>query len=252
MALASLCQFVAVLTNDHQMMDETNLINGGEFKDIWTVPYVSRKHVKKALTPPLYGSSKNPKELWDANKLEYTQKQINEIMKDLAIGKFANARNFKDFIINGCKPQLKENIKIWNDEFYVKCNRFKWEETTRVNYPIYLSTGLIQTVVRDICRVPDLNQFKRYHVTLLIHNLDSQVCNHICEKIDWILPNHDSFTIHPNDASKVRSIYVNDMVKIYRQRKEILNTYFKCIGINSEYSEKDNTEIDQFSPYCLK
>ena len=27
------------------------------------------------------------------------------------------------------------------------------------------------------------------------HNLDSQVANRICENIDFVLPNHDSFDI---------------------------------------------------------
>ena len=85
------------------------------------------------------------------------------------------------------------------------------------------------------------------------HNLDSQVANRICEKINWVIPLHDAFTIHPNDGYDVRKIYTTCMHNIYTNRKEILKKYFKSIGINEEYKEMvhDNV-IKEFSPYCLK
>lgn len=251
-ALASVIQFMGVLTNDHEYMDYTNLI-GTEFKDIWTRPYCSRTHVKKALTPPLYGSSRNPRELWDANKLEYTTKQVNEIQKDLAIGIYANAKNFKDFIINNVQPKKKMKVKVWKDEFWIECNRYKWQETKQISYSIYTSSqGLIKTITKSVNLVHDLNQFKRYFVTLLIHGIDSQVANNICKEIDWIIPNHDSFTIHPNEANHVRQIYINNMEEIYKNRKQILKDYFQSIGIMEEYPEKCSEEIDHFELYCLK
>ena len=85
MALASLIQLVAVLTNDYEYMKKTNMV-GTEFDDIWTVPYCSRTHIKKALTPKLYGSGKHTRELWDNNKLEYTQVQLNKISEDINTG----------------------------------------------------------------------------------------------------------------------------------------------------------------------
>lgn len=167
-ALASQIQLVAILTNDHEYMDGTNLI-GEQFKDIWTVPYCSRKHVKKALTPKLYGSSKKPKELWEANKLPYTQDQLNKIMKDLAIGKYANANRFKDFIIDNVEPKVHMRVRIWNEEFDIECNRFKWEETKQVQYYIYTTQqSKLKKIVRTVNLVPDTNQFKRYFQTLLL------------------------------------------------------------------------------------
>ena len=149
-------------------MDGTNLI-GEQFKDIWTVPYCSRKHVKKALTPKLYGSSKKPKELWEANKLPYTQDQLNKIMKDLAIGKYANANRFKDFIIDNVEPKVHMKVRIWNEEFDIECNRFKWEETKQVQYYIYTTQqSKLKRIVRTVNLVPDTNQFKRYFQTLLL------------------------------------------------------------------------------------
>ena len=85
------------------------------------------------------------------------------------------------------------------------------------------------------------------------HNLDSQVANRICENIDWVLPNHDSFTIHPNDAYDVRKLYTTSMYNIYSNRRRILKDYLESIGIDKEYEEmKHGNTILEFSPYCLK
>ena len=85
------------------------------------------------------------------------------------------------------------------------------------------------------------------------HNLDSQVANEICNKIQWVIPNHDAFTIHPNNAKDVRHIYTNAMLQIYKNRKQILKDYFTSIGITEEYEEQHHNEvIKEFSPYCLK
>lgn len=252
-ALASVIQFIGVLTNDHEYMDRTNMI-GEQFKDAWTVDYCSRNHVKKAMTPRLYGSGKNPKDLWDKNKLEYSQVQLNKIAAEISIGIYSNANSFKDFIINHVVPQKKMKVRVWNEEFEIECNRFKWEETVPVTYLVYDSqgSGKLRKVTRNLNRVPDVNQFKRYFVTCLVHNLDSQVADCICKNVRWVLPNHDSFTVHPNDAMEVRQIYTGEMSKIYKNRKKILKDYFTSIGIDKEYKDKDTEEITAFLPWCLK
>lgn len=252
-ALASLIQLMAVLTNDITYMEGTNLI-GNSFEDIWTVPYCSRSHVKKALTPKLYGSNKEPKDLWDKNNLKYTRVQLNQISRELYQGKYANANNFKDFIINNVQPQPWMKVKINGEEFEIECNRFKWEETTQQTFFVYTSSqGIMKKITRSVSLAPDLEQFKRYFVTLLLHNLDSQVANKICKEIDWVLPNHDSFLVHPSDAFDVRKVYTSFMFEIYQNRKDILREYFQSIGIFKEYPEIEHEQtIDQFLPYCLK
>ena len=85
------------------------------------------------------------------------------------------------------------------------------------------------------------------------HNLDSQIANKVCENIDFVLPNHDSFTIHPNDGYDVRKLYTNALYSIYTKRRKILKDYFDSIGIHKEYKEMEhNNVIMEFSPYCLK
>lgn len=251
---ASLLQFYGVLLNNYTYMEGTNLIETKEgFQDIWTLPYVSRKHVKKAMTPMLYGSSKHPKELWDANKLEYTKVQLNKMSKEIEKGIFAEANKFKNFIIENVEPKETITVNIRGEIFDIECNRFKWEETKQVDYWIYTSQqSLVKKISKSVNIVPDPEQFKRFFVTLLIHNLDSQVCNNICEVLDWCLPNHDAWTIHPNSSSLVRGIYTSFMFNIYDYRKKILKNYFNSIGITKEYEEKPSKVITNFSPYCLK
>ena len=168
-ALASQIQVLGCLLNNHTFMDETNLIHPEVFKDIWTVDYCPRNHVKKALTPVLYGSSKKPKELWDKHKFEYTQVMLNKISADIAIGKYADASKFKDFVINNVSPRTKMQVKIFNEEFFIECNRFKWEETKKIDYFIYhTKQSKIKKISRNVHMVPDVNQFKRYFQTLLV------------------------------------------------------------------------------------
>lgn len=255
-ATASALQFIGVLTNDYEYMRRTNLIMDSEgFLDPWTVDYTSRNNVKKAMTPQIYGSGKTTRELWDKNKLNYDQVQLNKMSEDMSVGRFANACRFKDFIINNVQPQAKMHVNIFGEKFYIECNRFKWEETTKIDYYIYTSQqGLLKKVTRRFNLTPDPKQFKRYFVTLLVHNLDSQVANEIAKELDWILPNHDSFTIHPNDVEKVRRIYMECMKTIHKNRKEILKAFFDSIGIDKDYPEREDkrTENIEFSPFCLK
>ena len=84
------------------------------------------------------------------------------------------------------------------------------------------------------------------------HNLDSQIANYICENVDWVISNHDSWTVHPNSVSKVRRLYVQKITELYHNRKEILRRYFRSIGITEEYPEKNQEEVKEFSGYCLK
>lgn len=251
-AMASMLELTAVLTNDHTYMNKTNLI-GDQFEDAWSVPYCSRNMVKKAVTPRLYGSSKEPKELWDSHKMKYTQDQINKITEEIRNGLYANANNFKDFIISNVQPKEIMKVSIWGQKFTIECNRFKPQRMKTIEAWIYTSSqSLLKKVIHHVERVPDCEQFKRYFVTLLLHHLDSRVADYICQELDWVLPNHDAFTLHPNDASKCRKLYTDKLYEIYKNRHNILREYFDSIGIKNEYKDVSDTEVESFSPYCLK
>lgn len=251
-AMASMLQFTAVLTNDHTYMNKTNLI-GDQFEDAWSVPYCSRNMVKKAVTPRLYGSSKEPKELWDSHKMNYTQDQINKITNEIRNGIYANANNFKDFIIGNVQPKEVMKVSIWGEQFEIKCNRFMPQRMRTIEAWVYTSgQGLLKKVTHHVERVPDLKQFKRYFMTLLLHHLDSRVADYICKEMDWVLPNHDAFTLHPNDVTKCRELYTMKLYEIYKNRHSILREYFDSIGIKDNYEDVNDMEVKGFSPYCLK
>lgn len=251
-AMASMLELTAVLINDHTYMNKTNLI-GDQFEDAWSVPYCSRDMVKKAVTPRLYGSSKEPKELWDSHKMKYSQDQINKITEEIRNGLYANANNFKDFIISNVQPKEIMKVSIWGQQFEIKCNRFKPQRMKTIEAWIYTGQQkLLKKVVHHVEQVPDCEQFKRYFMTLLLHHLDSRVADYICQELDWVLPNHDAFTLHPNDVSKCRKLYTDKLYEIYKDRHSILREYFNSIGIKDEYKDVNDTEVKSFSPYCLK
>lgn len=251
-AMASMLQFMAILTNDHKYMEMTNLI-GDTFNDAWSLPYCTRLMVKKAVTPRLYGSSKEPKELWDSHKMKYTQEQINKITNEIRNGIYANANNFKDFIIGNVQPKEIMKVSIWGQQFEIKCNRFKPQRMKTIEAWVYTGQQkLLKKVVHHVEQVPDCEQFKRYFMTLLLHHLDSRIADYICQELNWVLPNHDAFTLHPNDVSKCRKLYTDKLYEIYKDRHSILREYFDSIGIKDEYKDVNNTEVKSFSPYCLK
>ena len=87
-------------------------------------------------------------------------------------------------------------------------------------------------------RVADLDQFRRYFVTLLIHNLDSQVADSIMSKVmdkyGWGIDIHDAFLVNPEAADDVRTWYAQAITDIYDNRASILANYFQSIGIGAE------------------
>ena len=250
--MASMLQFISILTNDHAYMNKTNLI-GDKFEDAWSVSYCTRNMVKKAVTPLLYGSGKEPKEMWEAHKMEYTQEQVNKITEEIRNGLYANANNFKNFVIGNANPKEEMQVSIWGEKFTIRCNRFKPQRMKTIEAWIYTGQQkLLKKVVHHVEQVPDCEQFKRYFMTLLLHHLDSRVADYICQELDWVLPNHDAFTLHPNDVSKCRELYTSKLYEIYKNRHSILREYFDSIGITDSYNDVCNNEVKEFNPYCLK
>lgn len=250
-ATASAIQFMGILTNNHEYLDKTNVI-GDVLEDIWTIEGLDRTMVKKHFTRQIYGSTSTPKETLVELKIEHTQEDINKLNKLTKEGIFSDACNLKDFIINSVNPKETMNIKIWNDEFYIKCNKFKWNVTNqKIYFPYTSKQGLIKRITRNLNLTPDLDRFKRYFVTLLIHNLDSQVANNICKEFNgWIIPNHDAFLINPVHAYRIKELYAKNLYEIYKNRHTIFKEYCNSVGI--EYRNIDvNEEELQFEDFNI-
>lgn len=233
-ATSSMLQIQGALLNHLPFLEKTNCF-GSELQDIWTVPGIPRKMFKDAATPMLYGSSQSVKALWVTNKHNFTKEQLALANKELTKGTFAVAKLFKDFIIKNVKPKETMKVKIWGQEFTIKCNRYKHKGDYKVRYNIFDSvSNKVKTIWHmHTQNVPDLEQFRRFFITLLIHSIDSVVMDYICRNINWIIPIHDAAIISPIDATEVRELYCGQINKIHTERQTILSEFFESIGIDS-------------------
>ena len=265
-ASASMLQYMGVLLNDKRLMEMTNVI-GEVLEDPWKLEGMPRLKLKFAATPMLYGSTKACHELWQDNKLKYTMEDITLYNEEIKSGPFGVANAFKDFLINHANPKRKMKVQIGGEKFYVSCNRYRNVGEQTKAYKIWDSVEQKYNVVlhTDTKKVPDLEQFRRYFVTLLIHNLDSQVADKVIGKVvkkyGWGIPIHDAFIVSPAAAADTRRWYAEQLEGIHRNRKEILGKYFKSIGINASAAEQWNNvrnKVVKFegelkvNPMCLK
>ena len=253
-ASASMLQYMGILLNDKRLMSMTNII-GETLQDPWDLEGMPRLMLKKAATPMLYGSSKQCYELWQDNNMPYTPEQVAIYTKEMADGAFGVANLFKEFILNNAKPKAEMDVDINGEVFSVSCNRFrKIGEKTKA-YKVWDTIDRKYNTVlhTDTRKIPDLKQFRRYFVTLLIHNLDSQVCNSVTERLmdkyGSGIPIHDAILCSPAAALDVRKWYAIELKAIHDNRKLILKDFFKSIGITgaAQSQWKDlQSKIHQF------
>lgn len=233
---ASMLQYIGILLNDRRLMEMTNLI-GDTLQDPWKLEGMDRTMLKVAATPMLYGSAKSCWELWQSHKIEYTKAEIELYQKEMAEGPYGIANLFKEFIINNCNPRPSMDVVIGDATFNVQCNRFRNIGEKTSAYKIWDSIDRQYNVVlhTDTKRVPDLEQFRRYFVTLLVHHLDSVVMDNVMSKVmdkyGWGIPIHDAAVISPAAAEDTRKWYAEELESIHRNRRSIMTKFFKSIGI---------------------
>lgn len=239
-ASASMLSYMGVLLGDKRLLEMVNATGDTDvLNDPWYIEGLSRNQVKKAATPMLYGSGKTPAELWKDNKISYDFKDVQVINDQLKNGALGAANAFKDFLINYCNPKSEMVVKIGKDVFEIKCNHYTRVGEVSVAYDLYdTDSGTIRRVVHTKTKkVPDLDRYKRYFATLLIHNLDSQVANTIAGKVydkyGYCLDIHDAFIVSPVAAEDVRQWYAEEITKLFNNRQEILRNFFISIGVNS-------------------
>ena len=254
-ATASMLQWNGVLLGDERLLLKTNvLVNNGVLNDAWSLEGIARTQFKWAATPRLYGSSRACHELWQAKKVKYTLEQVNLFNKEISAGALGVADAFKDFLINNCKPQATMTVKIFNEEFKIECNRYSNIGDLTTLYDIYdTQTQSIRRIAHtSIKKVPDLEQFRRFFVTLLIHNLDSQAANYVSnkamDKYGWLIDIYDAFIVHPNMAKDIRKWYGEYLTLVYNNRTQILTDYFVSIGIGPEAQAKWNQVKSMVKP----
>lgn len=238
-ASASMLQYIGALTGDARLLSMTNVI-GNTLSDPWAFNGINRTMFKHAATPLLYGSSKACHELWQAKGHKYTLDQIQLFNQEIATGALGVANSFKEFLIVNCKPTATMTPNIMGEVFTIECNRYRHIGDVTTKYDIFDTiTNSIRRITHTTTRKEaDLEQFRRYFVTLLIHNLDSQVANKVIglvmDKYGWGIDIHDAFIVHPNAARDVRRWYAKELTSIYNNRHTILADYFASIGIGAE------------------
>jgi hypothetical protein len=242
-ASASMLQYMAVLLNDKRLMEMTNII-GTTLNDPWKLEGMGREMLKEAATPMLYGSSKTCTDLWTTAKIKYTAKDVQLYNKEMSTGPFGLVNMFKDFLINNCNPSVSMKVNINQEKFYISCNRYRNVGEKTKAYKIWDSIDkLYNTVLHtDTKKIPDLEQFRRFFPTLLIHNLDSQTMDNVIGKViskyKWGIPIHDAAIVSPAAAYDTRQWYGEEIDNIHANRKTILKNFFKSIGITAAGNEQ--------------
>lgn len=233
---ASVLGYVGVLTGHAPFMERTNML-GDELVDAWEIKGIPNRTQAKVIMQTIYGSSKACQDLWKDNDIKYKAEDIIAYNEALTHGEIAVGDRFSKFIISNCNPAETMTLHVWDEKFEVECNRYRNIGEKTINYDIYDSdSGLYRRIQHTETRkVADLDQFRRFMVTGLIHNLDSQVMNRVASKLydisGWAIDIHDALILHPNDAKLARQLYAKELEEIYENRDEILQNYFRSIGI---------------------
>lgn len=249
-ASASMLGITGVLLNDKDLMSITNIL-GKRINDPWKIDGLTRPQVKFSATPRLYGSSQTSEALWTKNKVDFTREQSIIMDHEIHVGRYENANDLKDMIIENVQPKPTMKVKVWNDEFTIECNRFKVVKTYTKRYPLFSSdTNQVEAIAHTLThKVPDLKQFKRFFQTLLIHGIDSQIADHVSYLLDWCLSIHDAWIVNPIEATKCRRLYAERIENLHANRLEVLNNYFKSINLNKKALkdwERIKTQINEF------
>ena len=217
---------IGLLLNHSAYVDHTNYM--------WEIPGLSKLHIKKAQTPYVFGSQAPITKLWKKSKLKWTADQVKLMKYHQTHGKFAIANMFKDIIVNHCQPEAVMNLNVDNEHFTVECNRFKYVGDTTKQYVVYNSTTKNLEVIShmSVVKVPDLFRFQTYFVTGIIHNLDSQIMDFMCNLMEWVLPIHDAGIVTIAEARKFKHLASDKMKDIHSRGYEIVYNYFKSINLD--------------------
>ena len=267
-ASASVLSHQGALLGDKRLLEMTNTSYTGTMNDPWKFTGIGRRQFKDAATPLLFGSSKSCTDQWEANKehYSYTPEQVIMFNKELNSGALGIANELKEFIIRYVKPSPEMSVKVYEDQFTIECNRFKQVGEVTIRYDIYdTESGRVRRIAHTKTRaIPDLDQFRRYFVTLLVHSQDSQVLDFVMENVmstyGWAIDIHDAMIISPHAAMACRLWYAEEIQIIYDNRKDILAKYFHSIGIGPEaQADYDSlmakvVPVENFkaSPWALK
>ena len=239
-ASASMLSYIGLLLGEKRLLEMTNSSFTGTLNDPWKVnDKLPRKMTKSVIMKKVYGSSRSEAELLKDDNIDFTVEQLALLREELQTGAYGVANDFKEFIIRNVKPTENMTPCVYEDTFEVKCNRYRNVGEYVVPYDIFDSQSKLIKRIKHVhtSKVADLEQFRKYWVTGLVHSLDSQVLNYVMEKVmekyGWGIDIHDAILVSPEAAEDVRNWYAEELQVIYDNRKAILTNFFNSIGIRS-------------------
>jgi hypothetical protein len=205
-------------------------------KYMWNIEGLSKNHVKFAQTPYVFGGKKSIVVYWTDKKLEFTKEQVTTMQYEMRKGKFSVANRLKDIIIDHCHPEEFQEVNVRGHNHVVECNKHQRVLETTKQHIVYDSVKDQFSAIEHSTTVaiPDLNKFRTYFMTGLIHSVDSSVLDYICLHMDWILPIHDAGIVSWSGATKMRKLALREMQDLRREGRSIIEYYLESINIDDK------------------
>ena len=257
---ASVLGFLGLFLNHKPFMERCNILPG-TLSDAWGHDVVTNRKQFKTAMRPMYGSQLSAQAMWNDMDIEYTQAEVNAFQHELNEGEFAVAVAFKDFLINNAQMQPEMDLVVNDQVTHTYCNRFNNVGESTTKYDIFDSaTQRIRRIHNtQTKRVPDLNSFKRYGPTGLIHALDAQVMdntvNHVIDQYGFAIDIHDAIICCCESADYARDVYANgttptepSLKQIHANRKSILQNYIRSLNIPASAMPEFRAVMAQVEP----
>ena len=251
---ASILGFYGILLNHKPYMKRTNML-GTNLNDAWGHDTIkNRLQYKSAVMRRLYGSMQSPKDIWIDMNISYNPDDNAQVLKDLTIGEMSVANEFKDFLINNAQMKPKMTVEVWGNKFEIECNKFYNQGEKTITYDLFdsYSNSIKRIHHTNTVKIPNLNAFRRYVATCLIHHLDARcmntVCNEVYSQSKWIIPIHDAAIVDCEDAKLVRNTYSKQIESIHFNRKDILQTYIRSINIPASTKKEWKDIVSKVEP----
>jgi len=253
---ASVLGFLGLLLGHEPYLKRCNIIKSEQLHDAWGSDKITNRDQFKTIMRTLYGSNLSPVKMWQEMGIDYTADEVTAFNAELQNGELALAKAFKDFVITNCNPTETMYLNVSGEVIKTNCNHFFNKGETTIAYDLYdTATNSIKLIKHtDTIKIPNLERFRKYMVTGIIHRKDNQVEDNtvaeVIERYGWALPIHDATILCCEAADFARDIYCNganehqpSLRHTYVNRNAILGEYFHSIGIPATAIVKWNKEI---------
>ena len=253
---ASVLGYLGLLLAHKPFLERCNILQSNKLNDAWGSNKITNRKQFKTIMRTLYGSDLSPTKMWQEMQIEYTAEEVTAFNEELFNGELALAKNFKDFITSECNPTETMYLNVDEEIIKTNCNHFINKGETTITYDLYdtVTDSIKRIKHTDTIKIPNLDRFRKYMVTGLIHRLDNQVedntVNEVIKKFHWALPIHDATILCAEAADYCRNVYCNGITDnqpslkhIYTNRNKILNSYFHSIGVPATAITKWNALV---------